>query len=146
MATEDSGVRLPLRKASVEHRARVTRHAPLRSPLRTGFGKAVGKYPLRRIDDSDGADRMTAMVENRRRGARLAQHGFIAFGRDSAIADDIELVAKAGFVQGGLGQAGQRLIQEVFDDLRREKARTALPSELACGGSWRPTSRTPNAP
>src|SRR5712664_1192868 len=101
-------------------RAKLARHAACRlaESSRQPARQATLKYPVGGVDDTDRADRLAAVVEDGRRRARLAEHGLLTLRRDAAVANDLELAPQLGGAQRLLGQARQRLGEQVFEDLR----------------------------
>src|ERR1700694_4012002 len=87
-------------------RAKLARDASSRFAHRRGqaLGQAPRKDLLGGVDNSDRPDRRARMVEDRRRRAGLAQHGLIALGRDTLVANSCHLFAQSSLIEGLLRQ------------------------------------------
>jgi hypothetical protein len=92
----------PARRAELARdRARRFAHVVLQRRRGRPFGRLQ--------HDCDRADRGAGRVEDRRREARLSEHGFVVFGRDGGPRDFVEVLGELTRVDDGLaGHAAQR--------------------------------------
>jgi hypothetical protein len=101
--------------------------------------------PLGVADHAYRADRVPAVVEDRRCDVRFAADRLVALARDAALADALELRAQLARAQHPAGQPRQRLRGQVVDGRGREIGQNRLPERARVNRQLRAESTASSA-